>query len=199
MLTGIDSSDPDTTIGEDCPGGVDLNRNYGYQWDYPGGSSNITSSETYRGEEPFSEPETLALANFVRENNFTSAVSLHSGSSMVLAPWAYNVSVACPDKEQYDLVGDKLCGLDTKIDFDTIHTSIKRFKRISQISAKPEEVEIPLRNIQQIEYRKISAGNTILFVMVSIICIGVIIAAATIKIPDFSNLGDDFEETGRGW
>ena len=38
--------------------GVDLNRNFGFQWGYDNsGSSPTPSSETYRGTAPFSEPE----------------------------------------------------------------------------------------------------------------------------------------------
>ena len=40
--------------------GVDLNRNYGYLWG-TGGSSSISSSDTYMGPAPFSEPETKAI------------------------------------------------------------------------------------------------------------------------------------------
>ena len=43
--------------------GTDLNRNYGYQWGCCGGSSSNPSSETYRGQAPFS-PETAALPRF---------------------------------------------------------------------------------------------------------------------------------------
>ena len=42
--------------------GVDLNRNYGYQWGYDNtGSSPNPSNNTYRGTAPFSEPETQAI------------------------------------------------------------------------------------------------------------------------------------------
>ena len=42
--------------------GVDLNRNYGFQWGGPGSSGN-TFSEIYRGQGPFSEPETDLLTS----------------------------------------------------------------------------------------------------------------------------------------
>ena len=50
--------------GEDI--GVDLNRNYDYYFGSDNeGSSNSPCQEDYRGEYPFSEPETKAIKNFV--------------------------------------------------------------------------------------------------------------------------------------
>lgn len=47
--------------------GVDLNRNYGYNWGYDNmGSSPTSSSDTYRGTAAFSEPETQAIRNFCK-------------------------------------------------------------------------------------------------------------------------------------
>src|SRR5690606_27290450 len=46
--------------------GVDVNRNYGYEWGYDDvGSSPLPGSETYRGPAPFSEPEIVALRDFL--------------------------------------------------------------------------------------------------------------------------------------
>ena len=46
--------------------GIDLNRNYGYQWAYDDeGSSPDPCSQTYRGTGPFSEPETQIIRDFV--------------------------------------------------------------------------------------------------------------------------------------
>ncbi|MGC9780999.1 MAG: hypothetical protein HZR80_17275 [Candidatus Heimdallarchaeota archaeon] len=111
LITGVDSDDPDETIAEDKPGGVDLNRNYAYQWGYPYGNSDNVTHETYRGEEPFSEPETLALANFVRQHYFQAAVSLHSGVELIITPWSYDSSYSCPDEEIYDDLGNELASL----------------------------------------------------------------------------------------
>merc|ERR1712241_939698 len=38
--------------------GVDLNRNFPFRWEVPGGSSTNRCSQTYRGSTPASEPET---------------------------------------------------------------------------------------------------------------------------------------------
>ena len=75
--------------------GVDLNRNYGYQWakDDTGSSPN-TSSETYRGTAPFSEAETSALKWFCEQHKFVSAMNYHSYSNALIYPWSHNDMVA---------------------------------------------------------------------------------------------------------
>ena len=80
---GIDN-DGDGQYGEDWVGGVDLNRNYDFQWQ--SGSSN-PNSEIYKGPAPFSEPETQAIRNLVLGHNFTYAISFHSGAELILYPW----------------------------------------------------------------------------------------------------------------
>jgi carboxypeptidase T len=69
--------------------GVDLNRNYGYQWGGPG-SSGYTWDETYRGTAAFSEPETDAIRDWIVAHPVcTEIVSYHSYSELVLYPWGY--------------------------------------------------------------------------------------------------------------
>lgn len=70
--------------------GVDLNRNYGYQWGYDNlGSSPNTGAEVYRGEAPFSEPESRAVRDLFEQNDFMAMVSFHSYSQVILYPWGY--------------------------------------------------------------------------------------------------------------
>jgi len=47
--------------------GVDLNRNFPFRWDAPGGSSTNKCAQTYRGESPASEPETQAIINYCEQ------------------------------------------------------------------------------------------------------------------------------------
>lgn len=69
--------------------GVDLNRNYGYQWG-TGGSSSSPSSDTFMGPRPFSEPESLAIKNYVEAHeNITILLSFHSFSKLILYPWGH--------------------------------------------------------------------------------------------------------------
>ena len=72
--------------------GVDLNRNFDAHWGYDDeGSNPVLSSETYRGSGPNSEPETQAVVDFVRRNNFKFILSYHTYSDLILYPWGWQV------------------------------------------------------------------------------------------------------------
>lgn len=69
--------------------GVDINRNYGpYEyWNAQNfGSSTDSTIETYRGKEPFSEPETQAIKKLCESNYFKMALNLHSFGNLLLYP-----------------------------------------------------------------------------------------------------------------
>ncbi len=67
--------------------GVDLNRNYSHGWGGPG-SSERPASDIFRGFSPFSEPETMAIKNFVEKNpELKIILSFHSFSELILYPW----------------------------------------------------------------------------------------------------------------
>jgi len=73
--------------------GVDLNRNWPTGWSAPhGGSSSNPSSETYRGTKALSEPEILALNNFVASRNFILGCSAHTYTDILLRPWGYQLA-----------------------------------------------------------------------------------------------------------
>jgi len=70
--------------------GVDLNRNYDYKWGNDNqGSSPITDSQTYRGPEPASEPETQMIAKFCEEHEFQIALNYHTFGNLIIYPWGY--------------------------------------------------------------------------------------------------------------
>ncbi len=77
--------------------GVDLNRNYGYNWGYDNtGSSPTPSSDTYRGTAAFSEPETQAMRNFCNTRQFKTALNAHTYSNLLIYPWGYLPSYYTP-------------------------------------------------------------------------------------------------------
>ena len=84
---GIDD-DGDGLYNEDSIGGVDLNRNYGWNITYAGGSPN-SWDETYRGPEPFSEPETRAIRDLALTHSFKYALSFHSGAEYIGSGYSY--------------------------------------------------------------------------------------------------------------
>ncbi|MCP3926143.1 MAG: zinc carboxypeptidase [Desulfobacterales bacterium] len=72
--------------------GVDLNRNFGGHFGLDDeGSSPEWSSQTYRGEEAFSEPETKAVVKFIRKRRLKSIISYHTYSNLILYPWGWQV------------------------------------------------------------------------------------------------------------
>lgn len=71
--------------------GVDLNRNYGPEpfWNANnGGSSTDPKSDIYRGEAPFSEPETQALRNLIDSYVFGCILNYHTYSNLLIYPFA---------------------------------------------------------------------------------------------------------------
>jgi len=85
--------------------GVDLNRNWDDHWGGDGSSSN-PSSDTYHGTAPFSEPETLAVSNFInRSGPFAVAIDYHSYGQLINRPWGWT-RTAPPNEAEAKLVGD---------------------------------------------------------------------------------------------
>lgn len=77
--------------------GVDLNRNYGYNWAFDDtGSSGDGGSETYRGNAPFSEPETQMIRQFCIDHEFAMTFSFHTSGNLLLYSWDYDY-VYTPD------------------------------------------------------------------------------------------------------
>ena len=81
--------------------GVDINRNWGYEWGGRG-SSGSTGSETYRGEAPFSEPETAALrdAGLSYGDKLIAHIDYHSYSQLILYPFGFNSSIRAPEPDR---------------------------------------------------------------------------------------------------
>jgi hypothetical protein len=82
--------------------GVDLNRNYGYNWGFDNvGSSPTTSSDTYRGTFAFSEPEIQAMRNFCNGRQFVTALNAHTYGNLLVYPWGYLPSYYTPDSSTF--------------------------------------------------------------------------------------------------
>jgi carboxypeptidase T len=86
--------------------GVDLNRNWDIAWGGDGSSGN-RFSDVYRGERPFSEPETAALRDLALREHIALHVDVHSFSQLLLYPWGYTATPA-PDAARFAAVGDRL-------------------------------------------------------------------------------------------
>jgi len=67
--------------------GVDINRNYDFNWAH--GGSGDPSSERYRGPFPFSESEPRALALFAQQKRFVLSITYHSQGEVIYYPWTW--------------------------------------------------------------------------------------------------------------
>jgi len=86
-------------VNRDGSYGVDLNRNYDHKFGTIGASSN-PKAQTYHGPKGFSEPETQAIRDFVKNHSgLTTLVSFHTFSELILYPWGYTYD---PVKNQKD-------------------------------------------------------------------------------------------------
>jgi carboxypeptidase A4 len=97
--------------GTSCRG-VDVNRNWGYQWGFDNtGSSGQPCSESYRGAAPFSEPETAALRDFVLDRPQVRYLhDMHSYGQLILQPWGYT-SALPPGHATYESLGAAMAQL----------------------------------------------------------------------------------------
>lgn len=115
--------------------GVDLNRNYSYQWRTRGdepcsdycstdrscfnddvGASDDPRSEIYRGPEPESEPEVKALKSLLDDPNrhFRAQIDYHNYSQLILYPWGYSpfgTDDAATISELGDRISDAMFGV----------------------------------------------------------------------------------------
>lgn len=103
--------------------GADLNRNFPFQWGCCNGSSTNACSEIYRGPSPASEPETRAVASYVRahfldqrEPELTAPapptasgvfLDVHSYGEWVLWPWGFT-DLPAPNGQSLTTLGRRL-------------------------------------------------------------------------------------------
>ncbi len=104
------NTDNDDGCNDPDSWGTDLNRNYEFQWGCCGGSSGAPCSTTYRGPAPSSEPETVAVRDYVRaifpdqrgddltdpapDDAMGVFLDIHSYSELVLWPWGFTNTLA---------------------------------------------------------------------------------------------------------
>lgn len=88
--------------------GVDLNRNYGYNWAYDDtGSSPNGFSQTYRGTAAFSEIETQNVRDFCNAHDFKLALNYHTYGNLLIYPWGF-APIYTPDSAQFTDYGEHL-------------------------------------------------------------------------------------------
>ena len=113
--------DYESTIGNDIDG-VDLNRNFGFNWAFgdtflePDNSDYASHYDYYKGEEPFSEGEAIALRDLALENNFVFSIVWHSSrsgnlSEKVFTSWRWEETKDSPDLNLMKTIADQFADL----------------------------------------------------------------------------------------
>lgn len=88
--------------------GVDLNRNWPYEWDYDDfGSSGSGFSDVFRGSGPASEPEIANIVALSIDRNFRMALNYHSFGQYLIQPWGYDM-VPNPDQALFTKANDRM-------------------------------------------------------------------------------------------
>ena len=88
--------------------GIDLNRNYSYQWGYDNtGSSPDPYDVTYRGSAPLSEPETLAQTQWIDTINPLGGFHYHTYGGYLIFPWGYN-NTPTPHQSTFESWGNQM-------------------------------------------------------------------------------------------
>ena len=98
--------------------GVDLNRNYSWHWGYTSATDDQESA-TYHGPDPFSEPETQALRDFLLSKSFLAGISYHTYGEYVLYPYGYVDGVAAPDQIELAFLAEDIATLLPSQDYGT--------------------------------------------------------------------------------
>lgn len=99
--------DYDPSVGNDIDG-VDLNRNFGFNWTFgdtflePDASDYASHYDYYKGEEPFSETEAIAIRDLALREQFLFSIVWHSSrsgrlSEKVFTSWLWEESKPSPD------------------------------------------------------------------------------------------------------
>ncbi|KAJ8723714.1 hypothetical protein PYW07_007694 [Mythimna separata] len=82
-------------VDDDMSHGVDLNRNFGFEWMTIGASSDSCNNQ-YAGPEAFSEPESRAISNYVlalnEKGNIIFYIAFHSYTQLIIIPYSHVVS-----------------------------------------------------------------------------------------------------------
>ncbi len=81
--------------------GIDLNRNYPFLWGDDEGSSSTMEDQTYRGEAPYSEPESHNVRDLVLANLPIAKITHHTSGRTMLFPWGRDPNVVkSPDYDR---------------------------------------------------------------------------------------------------
>ncbi|MBI86750.1 MAG: hypothetical protein CMG63_01585 [Candidatus Marinimicrobia bacterium] len=112
--------DYDPSIGNDVDG-VDLNRNFSFNWAFgdtflePDNSDYASHYDYYKGSEPFSEAEAIAIRDLALENDFVFSIVWHSSrsgnlSEKIFTSWKWEGVKESPDLGIMKSIADYFAG-----------------------------------------------------------------------------------------
>lgn len=94
--------------------GADPNRNWDNHFNQ-GGSSTNPCSDTFAGSGPFSEPETLALSNYLRTiPNMAGYFAFHAYGQLLMLPYGWTTSLPANYNQLFSIGTTALAALKTK-------------------------------------------------------------------------------------
>ena len=126
--------DYDPSIGNDVDG-VDLNRNFDFNWVFgdtflePDNSGYASHYDYYKGEEPFSENEAIAIRDLALAYDFVFSIVWHSSrsgrlSEKVFTSWRWEEEKESPDLRIMKKIGDYFSGLIDTEDGSSTYLSV---------------------------------------------------------------------------
>ncbi|MBI90220.1 MAG: hypothetical protein CMG60_09050 [Candidatus Marinimicrobia bacterium] len=126
--------DYDPSIGNDVDG-VDLNRNFDFNWVFgdtflePDNSGYASHYDYYKGEEPFSENEAIAIRDLALDHDFVFSIVWHSSrsgnlSEKVFTSWKWEEEKESPDLGIMKQISDHFSGLIETEDGSSTYLSV---------------------------------------------------------------------------
>lgn len=103
---GMFRKNKNPNIGTNNPG-VDLNRNYSYQWNTTGVSPN-QNSEVFPGISAFSEPETQNIKKIAESWGIEFVLNAHTHGGMMLYPYGATVNDYAADNSYFAAIGEHM-------------------------------------------------------------------------------------------
>ncbi|MDQ1265419.1 MAG: carboxypeptidase, partial [Bacteroidota bacterium] len=89
--------------------GVDLNRNFGPDsiWSKQVSTSFDRKNELFSGDSAFSEPETRAIRDYIKQEQIRVVLNFHTHGNLIITPYMYSGSDS-PDSTFYRLLSDMM-------------------------------------------------------------------------------------------
>ena len=104
---GMHRKNKNPNVGNQNPG-VDLNRNYSYQWGTTGVDLNDENSDVYPGSNAFSEPETQNMKKIAENWNISLAHNAHTHGGLHLYPIGATSQEFAADDSYYSAISNHM-------------------------------------------------------------------------------------------